>query len=67
MNRFPAWPSGTADAMEKDLLALWKREGLFQRTLDHTRAGEPFVFFEGPPTANGRPGSTTFSPVPSRT
>jgi isoleucyl-tRNA synthetase len=42
--------------MERELLEQWKREKLFQRTLDQTRDGEPFVFFEGPPTANGRPG-----------
>ena len=56
MSRFAAWPAGTADAMERDLLELWKREGLFQRTLEQTKDCQPFVFFEGPPTANGRPG-----------
>jgi len=35
---------------------MWDAEGLFQRTLAETRGGQPFVFFEGPPTANGRPG-----------
>ena len=52
----PLWPSGGADAMERDLLALWEREGLFERVQAATAAGEPWVFFEGPPTANGRPG-----------
>ncbi|HEX5817602.1 MAG TPA: isoleucine--tRNA ligase, partial [Gemmatimonadales bacterium] len=53
---FPAWPDGTADALEQELLSRWEQEGLFARTQEQTRDGRPFVFFEGPPTANGRPG-----------
>jgi isoleucyl-tRNA synthetase len=54
--RFPAWPDQGADAMERDLLARWKAEGLFQRVQEARAQGTPFVFYEGPPTANGRPG-----------
>ena len=46
----------SADALEKQLLATWKYERLFQQTQNAARYGPPFVFFEGPPTANGRPG-----------
>ena len=53
---FPAWPDLTADQLEQAQLALWKEEGLFHRTLEAGRRGPPFVFYEGPPTANGRPG-----------
>jgi isoleucyl-tRNA synthetase len=53
---FPAWPDLPADALEEQLLARWREERLFARSLERTRAGRPFVFFEGPPTANGRPG-----------
>ena len=52
----PAWPDGGADALERELLAVWEREGLFGRVQQATAHGEPWVFFEGPPTANGRPG-----------
>nr|MBA3659590.1 class I tRNA ligase family protein [Gemmatimonadales bacterium] len=55
-SRFPSWPDGTLDQLEQRQLALWKEEGLFRRTLEAGRGGEPFVFYEGPPTANGRPG-----------
>ncbi len=45
-----------ADEVERELLARWEREGLFAR-VQHARAGRPeWVFFEGPPTANGKPG-----------
>lgn len=49
-------PAGTADAFEHEVLESWRGEDLFHRTLEATRDGEPFVFYEGPPTANGRPG-----------
>jgi isoleucyl-tRNA synthetase len=45
-----------ADALEKQLLATWKHERLFARVTEAARYGPPFVFYEGPPTANGRPG-----------
>jgi isoleucyl-tRNA synthetase len=44
------------DALEKHLLATWKHERLFTRVTAATRYGPPFIFYEGPPTANGRPG-----------
>ncbi|HET9151985.1 MAG TPA: isoleucine--tRNA ligase [Gemmatimonadales bacterium] len=53
---FLPWPEGTADQLEREMLARWAAEGLFRQTMDATRDGKPFVFFEGPPTANGRPG-----------
>jgi isoleucyl-tRNA synthetase len=45
-----------ADALERELLAAWKGERLFAQVQDARRDGRPFVFYEGPPTANGRPG-----------
>ena len=39
--------------LEKHLMAQWKKENSFQRSLD-LREGRPrFVFYEGPATANG--------------
>jgi isoleucyl-tRNA synthetase len=52
----PTDPKQTIDELEKQLLGTWKRERLFTRVSDATRYGPPFIFFEGPPTANGRPG-----------
>lgn len=42
--------------LETEVLERWRRDNVFQKTLDQTQQGEPFVFFEGPPTANGKPG-----------
>jgi isoleucyl-tRNA synthetase len=44
------------DTLERQLLATWKVERLFEKTQEAVRYGPPFVFYEGPPTANGRPG-----------
>jgi len=45
-----------ADELERGLLARWKSDDLFHETQRRTANGPPFVFYEGPPTANGRPG-----------
>ena len=52
----PGRPAAIFPALEEDVLQLWKREKIFQKTLTRTKHGERFVFFEGPPTANGKPG-----------
>ena len=53
---YQPWPEGGADRLEQDLLNRWAGERLFHQTLEATRRGKPFVFYEGPPTANGKPG-----------
>jgi isoleucyl-tRNA synthetase len=53
---FSPWPDLAPDALELQQLERWKAEGLFRQTLERTKGGKPFVFYEGPPTANGRPG-----------
>ena len=45
-----------ADRLERELLERWKAEDLFHEVQRRTQAGPEFVFFEGPPTANGKPG-----------
>jgi isoleucyl-tRNA synthetase len=42
--------------LEQDVLELWRRESVFARVLEHSEGRKPFIFYEGPPTANGRPG-----------
>lgn len=45
-----------ADDLERELLARWREERLFERTLAEREGAPRFVFYDGPPTANGRPG-----------
>ncbi|MCC5942904.1 MAG: isoleucine--tRNA ligase [Balneolaceae bacterium] len=41
---------------EVEILNWWKKEKVFEKSLDTREDGIPFTFFEGPPTANGKPG-----------
>ena len=43
--------------LEQEQLAFWREQRIFQRTMDEREGGPGFVFYEGPPTANGKPGS----------
>lgn len=50
-------PASAWGDMEERVLAFWRERGIFARSLAERAGREPFVFYEGPPTANGRPGS----------
>jgi len=43
--------------LEHETLARWAQTRVFARSLDQTIDGEPWVFYEGPPTTNGMPGT----------
>jgi isoleucyl-tRNA synthetase len=40
---------------EEQVLELWREQGTFEKSLAMTEEGPRYVFFEGPPTANGKP------------
>ena len=42
--------------IEKEILEFWKKDNIFKKTLEKTRNKPKFVFYEGPPFANGLPG-----------
>ncbi len=42
--------------LEEKILKFWEKEKIFEKSVAKTKKGEPFVFYEGPPTANGKPG-----------
>ena len=42
-------------AMEREMLAFWEAHHVYEQSLEKSKGGKPFVFFEGPPTANGMP------------
>jgi isoleucyl-tRNA synthetase len=46
----------TIEALELEILERWKAEDTFGRGLQRRKGAPEFVFYEGPPTANGRPG-----------
>ncbi len=44
-------------ALEERILAWWKQNEIFEKSVELRRGNPEWVFYEGPPTANGRPGS----------
>ena len=42
--------------VEAEILRSWESESSFQKSIDVREGAEPFVFYEGPPSANGMPG-----------
>lgn len=40
---------------EKEILALWEKRGIYEKSLLKNKDNPSFVFYEGPPTANGLP------------
>jgi isoleucyl-tRNA synthetase len=43
-------------ALEREMLRRWQENKVFERSLQRTESGPRWVFYEGPPTANGMPG-----------
>ncbi len=46
----------TPDALEQEVAARWTRDGVFEAAQAQNADKPAWVFYEGPPTANGRPG-----------
>ncbi|MRT17739.1 isoleucine--tRNA ligase [Vitellibacter sp. q18] len=42
--------------LAEEVLDFWKKENIFEKSISIREGAEPFVFFEGPPSANGLPG-----------
>ena len=43
-------------SISEEILAKWKKENTFEKSVDLREGHPPFVFYEGPPSANGMPG-----------
>ena len=56
MKHFNEYKRLDLSAVSREVLEQWEKEGLFEKSIS-TREGHPqFLFFEGPPSANGMPG-----------
>ncbi|MBR4708478.1 MAG: class I tRNA ligase family protein, partial [Pseudobutyrivibrio sp.] len=40
---------------EKQVLKFWNENDIFQKSMDSRKEGETYTFYDGPPTANGKP------------
>ncbi len=49
-------PKLDVPSMEDSVLKFWKKQEIFKKTVEQRQGKPEYVFYEGPPTANGRPG-----------
>lgn len=42
--------------IDREILEFWKKENIFDKSIEQKNPSNPYVFFEGPPSANGMPG-----------
>lgn len=52
----PVSPKLNVVLMEESILRFWKSHHIFQKSTQQRENGPEYVFYEGPPTANGKPG-----------
>lgn len=58
MTRFrPVDPAQSFPDLEQLVLERWRERDVFHESIRRREGAKPFLFYEGPPTANGRPGS----------
>ena len=56
MSRFKQYKALDLPAIGQEVLEKWKREKTFQQSVSKRKDSPTFVFYEGPPSANGLPG-----------
>ena len=40
---------------EKEVEKFWKEQDIFKKSMENRKEGETYTFYDGPPTANGKP------------
>ena len=56
MKKYPEFSSLNLPAIAEKVLADWDNKKVFEKSVTSREGAEPFVFYEGPPSANGMPG-----------
>ena len=56
MKHFNEYKQLDLAAVSREVLQQWEQEDLFHQSIDVRERHTPFLFFEGPPWANGMPG-----------
>jgi isoleucyl-tRNA synthetase len=57
MARRPVDPQQSFPELEEQVLARWRERDVFHESVRRRAGAKPWVFWEGPPTANGKPGA----------
>jgi isoleucyl-tRNA synthetase len=53
---YPEYSQLTLPSMEKEILLFWEHNKIFEKSVTSRPDDKRFVFYEGPPSANGKPG-----------
>ncbi len=48
----PVDPNPNFPKLEEEVLASWSKSKIFEKSVEQRKGKKPFIFFEGPPTAN---------------
>ena len=56
MKKFREYKQLNLPELSREVLAAWEQEDLFRKSVETREGCPPFLFFEGPPSANGMPG-----------
>src|SRR4051812_34612335 len=56
MTKYPEYKKLDLAQISKDILQYWNEHKTFEKSVSTREASKPWVFYEGPPSANGLPG-----------
>lgn len=56
MAQYQEYKNLNLSAIAKEILSFWEENDIFDKSLKNREGNKPFVFYEGPPSANGVPG-----------
>lgn len=56
MKKFKALPKDPVAKREQNVTEFWNSNKILDKSIENREGKKPFVFYEGPPTANGKPG-----------
>ncbi|WP_103864954.1 isoleucine--tRNA ligase [Aquimarina sp. I32.4] len=54
--KFPEYKGLDLPKVAEEILNFWQQNTIFEKSISERDGAEPFIFFEGPPSANGLPG-----------
>ena len=56
MKKYPEYKQLDLSAINKEVLAQWQSNSIFEKSLSTREEKPSYTFYEGPPSANGMPG-----------
>ena len=56
MSKFKEYRELSLPLIHKDVLHYWKKNNIFNQSIENKKESKNFTFYEGPPSANGMPG-----------